>query len=170
MTSTPPSPPHRTGTSSSSSSNPTQSQSNASASAQAPPPKPPAPAVSVLPGQLARVYSFAHPVLLLGLLALRFEKFVEDPVSELLGDLPVLAGLQVLYAVVCLPPAGAPSSKGNTGEASLSGSESTVLRPGRIGLRRKHAKEAGISVKVVVRLLPLHQMAVENYTNNNSPH
>lgn len=169
MTSTPPSPPHRTGTSSSSSSNPTQSQSNASASAQAPPPKPPAPAVSVLPGQLARVYSFAHPVLLLGLLALRFEKFVEDPVSELLGDLPVLAGLQVLYAVVCLPPAGAPSSKGNTGEASLSGSESTVLRPGRIGLRRKHAKEAGISVKVVVRL-PLHQMAVENYTNNNSPH
>lgn len=127
--------------------------------------------MSVLPGQLARVYSFAHPVLLLGLLAVRFGKFVEDPVSELLGDLPVLAGLQVLYAVVCLPPAGAPSSKGNTGEASSSGSEGTVLRPGRVGLRRKHAKEVGISVKVVVRLpSPLHQMIAEYYTNKNSPH
>ncbi|EYE91328.1 PIG-F family protein [Aspergillus ruber CBS 135680] len=155
MTSAPPSPPHRTGTSSSSSSNPTQSQSNASASAQAPPPKPPAPAVSILPGQLARVYSFAHPVLLLGLLAVRFKKFVEDPVSELFGDLPVLAGLQVLYAVVCLPPAGAPSSKGTTVESSLGGSEGTVLKPGRIGLRRKHAKEAGISVKVVPALISL---------------
>lgn len=154
MTSTPPSPPHRTGTSSSSSSsNPTQ-YSQANASAQAPPPKPPAPAVSILPGQLARVYSFAHPVLLLALLAVRFGKFVEDPVGELLGDLPVLAGLQMLYAVLCLPPAGAPSSKAGGGEASSSG-EGTVLRPGRVGLRRKHAKEVGISVKVVPALIAL---------------
>ena len=106
-------------------------------------------------------------MLLLGLLAVRFKKFVEDPVSELFGDLPVLAGLQVLYAVVCLPPAGAPSSKGTTVESSLGGSEGTVLKPGRIGLRRKHAKEAGISVKVVVRILwPVNQL---HNTDNDSP-
>lgn len=168
MTSTPPSPPHRTGTSSSSSSNPIQ-YSQANASAQAPPPKPPAPAVSILPGQLARVYSFAHPVLLLALLTVRFGKFVEDPVGELLGDLPVLAGLQVLYAVLCLPPAGAPSLKAGGGEASSSG-EGTFLRPGRVGLRRKHAKEVGISVKVVVRLPSSPDQPVTSFTNKGSLH
>lgn len=151
MTSTPPSPPYRTGTSSSSS----NQTSHPSASAQAPSPKPPAPPVSILPSQTARIYSFAHPLLLLVLLAARFRGLVADPVGELLGDLPALAALQVVYAVLCLPPAGAPRGNANVNPAAGEAIDGagTVLRPGRVGLRRKHhhGKGDSVSVKVVVR-------------------
>lgn len=94
MTSTPPSP--------SRPAHPASTQP----STQAPAPKPSAPPVNILPSQAARIYSIAHPAILLSLFSVRFPKLVADPVDALLGDLPLLATLQVAYVMVCLPPAG----------------------------------------------------------------
>ncbi|KAL4932969.1 PIG-F family protein [Aspergillus undulatus] len=77
-----------------------------------PSPSPSQPPVSILPSQFARVYSFAHPALLLSLVALRFSNVIENPVSELLNDIPYLVGLQVVYVMGCLPPAGSEKSGG----------------------------------------------------------
>lgn len=99
-----------------------------------------------------------------------------DPVAELLNDLPFLALLQVGYVMVCLPPAGSvvaspPSSSSSSAgasaasEASSDGDEKkrpssgsgagtgTVVRPGRVGYRRKHhakGDSAGLAAKLVV--------------------
>ena len=168
MTSTPPSPPRTA--------NPPVSTTSSSfnPSAQAPAAKPAAPPVSILPSQIAQAYSLAHPAVLLVVLVVRFRALVKDPVAELLNDLPFLALLQVGYVMVCLPPAGSvvappPSSSSSAGasagasEASSDGDEKkrpssgagtgTVVRPGRVGYRRKHhakSDSAGLAAKLVV--------------------
>lgn len=125
----------------------------------APTPKPSAPAISFLPSQPARIYSFVHPLLLLGLLALRFNSLVSDPVTELLNDLPLLALLQVGYVMTCLPPAGSghPTKSGVEPSGDSASEEkrkgNPVMRPGKAGYRRRHAKgeTGGFSVKLIVR-------------------
>lgn len=113
---------------------------------QAPAEKPSPPPVNVLPSQLAQAYSYAHPAVLLGLCAYRFEALVADPVRELLTDLPWLAALQISYVVLCLPPAGTTSTEAGSGadeekkKASRTPSgPSTTLRSGKPGYRRKHS-------------------------------
>lgn len=121
-----------------------------------------------------------------------------DPVAELLNDLPYLALLQVGYVMVCLPPAGSvvasssPSSSASSAsagagasagasEASSDGDEKkrpssgsgagtgTVVRPGRVGYRRKHhakGDSAGLAAKLVVcRMHPSPGIRM-NCTNN----
>lgn len=133
---------------------------SASTTALAPPtPKPSAPAVPFLSSKTARAYSFIHPFLLLGLLALRFDALVSDPVAELLNDLPLLALLQVGYVMICLPPAGSghpTRSAGETGGDSAGEDKRKVppvVRAGKVGYRRRHhkAETGGISVKLIVR-------------------
>ena len=118
--------------------------------------------------------------MLLAVLVVRFRALVADPVAELLNDLPFLALLQVGYVTVYLPPAGSvvaspPSSSSSAGasagasEASSDGDEKkrpssgsgagtgTVVRPGRVGYRRKHhakGDSAGLAAKLVV--CPIH--------------
>ena len=131
---------------------------------QAPAEKPSPPPVNVLPSQLAQAYSYAHPAVLLGLCACRFEALVADPVRELLTDLPWLAALQISYVVLCLPPAGTTSTEAGSGadedkkKASRTPSgPSTALRSGKPGYRRKHSsgKNSWASVwsKLMVWLL-----------------
>ncbi|KAL4873930.1 GPI biosynthesis protein family Pig-F-domain-containing protein, partial [Aspergillus spectabilis] len=70
---------------------------------------------SILSSQFARIYAFAHPALLLFLVAYRFCSVIEDPVVELLGDIPYLVGLQVVYVMGCLPPAGSEKEGSGSG-------------------------------------------------------
>lgn len=129
---------------------------------QAPVEKPSAPPINILPSQLARIYSFVHPALLLTLGASRFEAVVANPVQELLKDLPWLALLQLFYVILCVPPAGSTEAasienedKKKAAPRSPSGPTGT-LRPGKPGYRRKHSSGksvwAGIWAKLMVSI------------------
>lgn len=116
-----------------------------SSPSQAPAEKPSAPPVNILPSQLAKGYSYVHPVLLLTLCAARFQALVADTVQELLRDLPWLALLQISYVMLCLPPAGSTQAieAGSEGEEKKKAaprspsSPAVALRPGKLGYRRK---------------------------------
>ena len=125
---------------------------------------PASPAIPVLPTSLAQTYVFIHPCLLLGLLALRFQSLTTDPVAELLSDLPLLALLQVIFVMICLPPAGSVlSSKPETAEPdekkekapaspSAGPAGSVVLKPGKVGYRRRGPKTDSASASFVAKL------------------
>ncbi|KAL4894446.1 GPI biosynthesis protein Pig-F [Aspergillus ambiguus] len=133
-----------------------------SPSSQPPPAPKSAPPVSIQPTQLAQTYATIHPLLLLTLLAARFDAFVADPVAELTSDLPLLAILQVAYMTICLPPAGddphhADDKDRESKKSSTAGG--MVLRPGKPGYRRRANTgtpgRGGIMSKVVPSLLSL---------------
>ncbi|KAK8115161.1 GPI biosynthesis protein family Pig-F-domain-containing protein [Apiospora kogelbergensis] len=67
-------------------------------------------AIPTLPTPLAQALRHVHPALMLSLFYLRFGALVRDPVSTMLNSLPVVAALQVAYAVICLPAAGSPAA------------------------------------------------------------
>lgn len=123
-----------------------------------------APPIHILPNNISKTYALIHPVLLLALLALRFNALVADPVAELLSKLPFLAMLQVAFVMTCLPPAGSAkddddksTSANSSSSSSNAGSTSgVILKPGKIGLRRKNtpkSESACLSAKLIVRLL-----------------
>ncbi|GJN78339.1 glycosylphosphatidylinositol (GPI) anchor assembly protein [Purpureocillium lilacinum] len=62
--------------------------------------------VAVLDAPLARPLALARPAALLALLGMRFGALVADPVPTLKSALPVVAVVQAVYAVLCLPVAG----------------------------------------------------------------
>ncbi|KAF4637759.1 hypothetical protein G7Y89_g331 [Cudoniella acicularis] len=77
----------------------------ASQSAPAPAEKPSLP-VELLPTDIARIFSQAHPALLLSAYYLRFPAFVADPVPTLLSSLLPLAIIQIAYTIICVPAVG----------------------------------------------------------------
>lgn len=109
------------------------------------------PTVDIIASPTAQAYSYAHHALLISLYLVRFPALVADPVSTMLSDLPVVAALQVAYAVTCLPQAGAnpvqlhqqenqtegDSVPGTPGKRSVSGSSS--LKAGKSPYRKKHS-------------------------------
>ena len=62
--------------------------------------------IELLQTDLARLFTNAHPAILLAAFTLRFPSFVSDPVSTLLSSLLPLAIIQASYAVICLPATG----------------------------------------------------------------
>lgn len=127
----------------------TAAMNSPGSTSQAPVEKPSAPPVNILPSQLAQTYSYAHPVLLLALGASRFNALVENPVQELLKDLPWLALLQLLYVLLCLPPAGTTVSVSD----GPSGNDTKSARSRKPGYRRKNSGKndwAGIWAKLMV--------------------
>lgn len=66
--------------------------------------------IELLPTDLARIFTNVHPALLLSAYYLRFPALVADPVTTLLQSLPILAILQIAYAIFCLPPTGSGTS------------------------------------------------------------
>jgi hypothetical protein len=62
--------------------------------------------ISPLPTDIARLYTYAHPAIILSLYAFQFKSIVADPVPALLNILAPLAVLQVTYVAICLPPTG----------------------------------------------------------------
>ncbi|KAJ5654717.1 Glycosylphosphatidylinositol anchor biosynthesis protein 11 [Penicillium lividum] len=126
----------------------------ASAPSQPPVEKPSAPPVNTLPSKVAHAYSYAHPTLILALCAARFQALVADPIKELLTDLPWLALLQLLYVILCLPPAGSTTAA----DSSASDGKATRSRAGKPGYRRKHSGKncwAGIWAKLMPAFLSL---------------
>ncbi|KAF7714645.1 Uncharacterized protein PECH_007195 [Penicillium ucsense] len=126
---------------------------------QAPAEKPSAPPINVLPSQLAQSYSLAHPVVLLGLCAWRFEAVVESTTRELLRDLPWLAALQFVYVITCLPPAGSsfgevtPGPEDKKRASRSSTGSSAPVRPGKSSHRRKTSAKISWA-SVWARLMP----------------
>lgn len=59
--------------------------------------------ISVLPTDIACIYTHIHPVLILTIYYACFPYLVADPVSVLSKALAPLAHLQITYCVVCLP-------------------------------------------------------------------
>jgi len=66
--------------------------------------------ISVLPTNIARVYTNIHPILILALYYVCFPSLVADPVSTLKKACAPLAHLQIIYCVVCLPPSSGSST------------------------------------------------------------
>jgi phosphatidylinositol glycan class F len=77
-----------------------------SAGAQTPAPAKPSLPIELLPTDFARIFSQAHPALLLSAYYLRFPALVADPVPTLLNSLLPLAAVQIVYAATCLPAVG----------------------------------------------------------------
>ncbi|RDA88259.1 hypothetical protein CP532_0369 [Ophiocordyceps camponoti-leonardi (nom. inval.)] len=90
----------------------------------------------------ARVISTARPGLFLGLLAVRFSALVTDPAGALGSALPVVAVMQIVYAVVCLPAAG-----------------SKAIRKARPGEKRKSSGGGPDRISTAVISLVLTAMA-----------
>ena len=92
---------------------PTSPATAAPTAAQAPA-KPQSP-IQILSAPSAQTYSHVHPLLVLSVFAVRFSALVQDPQSTLLSILPVIAVLQGVYAVLCLPAAGRESGSSTGG-------------------------------------------------------
>lgn len=62
--------------------------------------------LSILDTDTARLYSHIHPVVVISGYLVQFRAIVANPVSTLTALLFPLIILQILYAVLCLPPTG----------------------------------------------------------------
>ncbi|QPH05555.1 hypothetical protein C2857_003418 [Epichloe festucae Fl1] len=69
--------------------------------------------VAIIDSPLAKSVALVRPILLAGLVALRFNALVADPVSTLRTALPGVAIIQFAYAVLCLPVVGSQAGKGS---------------------------------------------------------
>ncbi|KAI9369871.1 GPI biosynthesis protein family Pig-F-domain-containing protein [Aspergillus egyptiacus] len=121
--------------------------------------KPSAPPTSILPSQFAQIYSLAHPVLLLSLVVARFNAVVNGPIPELLNGIPFLVALQVIFVMVCLPPAGAKPETKDTAVAAPRTGTGTSPETRKSGPRRKIPKSSsngfvGAFVHVLWKLTP----------------
>lgn len=77
--------------------------------------KPPVPLspstpIATLDSDLARIYTYIHPLLVLSIFFFRFQATVDDPVTTLMNGLAPLGILQIVYVVLCLPPSGSSST------------------------------------------------------------
>ncbi|KAK2807243.1 hypothetical protein FQN50_005530 [Emmonsiellopsis sp. PD_5] len=97
------------------------------------------PPISILSSPAAQTYAHLHPFLLLALFGLRFRALVDDTTATLTNSLPLLAALQAVYAVLCLPAAAGSGTGGEAG--STSGSASA--RGGKIGARKRGGAAGG---------------------------
>ena len=85
--------------------------------------------ISVLPTDIARIYTHIHPILILALYYLCFPSLVADPVSTLKKALAPLAHLQITYCVVCLPPSKASSTPPTTVSATPKKKKVQFVKP-----------------------------------------
>ena len=89
----------------------------------------------LLPTDVARLFSLAHPALLLSVYYFRFGALVADPTSTLLVSLIPLSLIQALYTVICLP---------------ATGTNTKVVRKAKTS-----AKKGDLSARILVSHLPL---------------
>jgi phosphatidylinositol glycan class F len=94
--------------------------------------------VEPLKNDVARLYSYGHPAVVLSLYAFQFKAIVADPVPALLNILAPLAVLQIAYVAICLPPTG----------------ETPKVKKSKPGEKKKNAPgkvEMGVNGTIVVR-------------------
>lgn len=80
--------------------------------------------ISVLPTDIARLYTHLHPIAILAVYYFCFPYLVDNPISVLSKALAPLAHLQITYCVVCLPQ----SSGSSTPTPAISKSPATRKR------------------------------------------
>lgn len=120
---------------------------------QTPTEKPSTPPVNILSSPVSRVYSIIHPALLLALGAAHFETLVANPTKGLLNSLPWLTLSQILYVVICLPPAGSTETTAPADGKSSSRSPGPASRHGKHGKRKQHVNSwTCIWSRLLVRL------------------
>lgn len=113
------------------------------------------PPITVLPTPAARIYSHLHPLVIISLYGFRFHALVQDPVATLWSLLPVVAALQSLYVMFCLPAAG-----GTMGGSGSGGSDKA--RSGKGGLKRRRSEAEGSLSRKVVVCFPLSPTCLWN--------
>lgn len=97
--------------------------------------------ISVLPTDIARLYTHLHPFAILTVYYFCFPYLVADPVSALSKALAPLAHLQITYCVVCLPQSSGSStppptsSKGSATRKRVQFAQSTKSKPTSVGSR-----------------------------------
>ena len=97
--------------------------------------------ISVLPTDIARLYTHLHPVVILTVYYFCFPYLVDDPVSVLSKAIAPLAHLQITYCVVCLPQSSgsstssSTSSKGPTTRKRVQFAQSTKSKPASVRSR-----------------------------------
>lgn len=94
--------------------------------------------VPVFETSLAKGIAFARPAALLGLLALQFSALVAQPVSTLQSALPVVAAIQAVYAVLCLPVAGSQQGKATKKARPGEKKKSDATGPNPISVSQLH--------------------------------
>ena len=119
---------------------------------------PVSPATTLRPVQirstpLAQTARHALPALLAVLFGARFRALVADPVSAMATALPLVAALQVTYAVLCLPAPG--STQGSGGSGGSGARKSQKPRPGESIRRRGADAGAPNAVAVCCVVFPL---------------
>jgi phosphatidylinositol glycan class F len=62
--------------------------------------------IDLLPTDVAKIVSQAHPAVLLAAFYFRFASLVAEPVPTLIKSILPLAALQISYALACLPAVG----------------------------------------------------------------
>ncbi|KAK3685714.1 GPI biosynthesis protein family Pig-F-domain-containing protein [Podospora appendiculata] len=67
--------------------------------------------VQVRQTAVAQTARHAFPALVAAVFLFQFSSLVADPVTAMRNSLPVVAALQIAYALLCLPVAGAPAPK-----------------------------------------------------------
>lgn len=97
--------------------------------------------ISVLPTDIARLYTHLHPIVILTVYYFCFPYLVADPVSVLSKALAPLAHLQITYCVVCLPQSSGSStppptsSKGSISRKRVQFAQSAKSKPTTVGSR-----------------------------------
>ena len=106
--------------------------------------------ISVLPTDIARLYTHLHPIVVLTVYYFCFPYLVNDPVSVLSKAIAPLAHLQITYCVVCLPQSSgsstppSTSSKGPTNRKRVQFAQSARSKP------------APLRSRITVRCNPIH--------------
>lgn len=94
--------------------------------------------VPIIDTPLSKGIAFLRPTLLLGLLTLRFNTLVADPVSTLQLALPAVAIIQIAYAIICLPVAGSQPAKVAKKSRPGEKKKAEANGPNAISVRKKH--------------------------------
>jgi len=96
--------------------------------------------VAIVDTPASKAISIGRPAVLLSACLFRLPALIEDPVSTLRTALPIVAAVQIIYAIVCLPPAGSQQAK--------------PARKARPGERRKQeATGPNLAVTTILSLL-----------------
>ena len=78
--------------------------------------------IDILSAPQSQAVANLHPVVLVAIIGVTFTRLVADPVATLIALAPVIAGLQAVYCILCLPssaqapPAPKPGPKKTKGQ------------------------------------------------------
>lgn len=70
-------------------------------------------AIETIDNEIAWLTTLSHPVLLLSIYFWDFKYMIAHPIAAMTSKLPIVLAVQMLWCIVCLPPAGSVTKKGS---------------------------------------------------------